>query len=217
MDTLLARIAAGTYRVGSMLPKEERLAAELDVSRGVVRECIRALEERGVVRVRHGRGATVLPARAWDVLDPQVFATVHGAAGGRRLVSEAVEAVAIVQGEAAALAAERSHPEAVRALSAAVDAVETATGDGVAAAELEFGRALADAAGNRPLARVAAELAEAMAAAESPRHGRPEGYRDVLDAIAAADPAVARAAMKALSREARSASGRAASASGRPS
>lgn len=217
MDTLLARIAAGTYRVGSMLPKEEHLAAELDVSRGVVRECVRALEERGVVRVRHGRGATVMPARAWNVLDPQVFSAVHGTAGGRRLVSEAVEALAIVQGEAAALAAERSHPEAVRALAAAVDAVETATGDGVAAAELEFGRALADASGNRPLARAAAELAGAMAAVAPSRHGRPERYRRVLDTIAAADPAAARAAMQALNRETRSASGRAASASGRPS
>ena len=196
MDALLARVAGGTYPVGSMLPKEERLAEELDVSRGVVRECIRALEERGVVRVRHGRGATVLPARAWNVLDPQVFSAVHGAAGGRRLVSEAAEARAILQGEAAALAAERSRPEAVRALTAAVEAIETATDDHVAAAALEFDRALADAAGNRPLARAAAALAEAMAGAEPPSHGRPEGYRRVLDAITAADPAAARAAMK---------------------
>ena len=189
MDTLLARIAGGTYPAGTMLPKEERLAEELDVSRGVVRECIRALEERGVVRVRHGRGATVLPARAWNVLDPQVFAAVHGAAGGRRLVSEAVEARTIVQGEAAALAAERSRPETVRALTDAVEAIETATDEGVVAAELAFDRALADAAGNRPLARVIAELADAMAAAAPARHGRPVAYRRVLDAIAAADPA----------------------------
>ena len=168
METLLGRIADGTYPVGAMLPKEERLAAELDVSRGVVRECIRALEERGVVRVRHGRGATVLPARAWNVLDPQVFAAVHGAAGGRRLVSEAIEARAIVQGEAAALAAERSRPEAVAALTAAVEAIETAPDDGLAAAELEFDRALADAAGNRPLARVAAALAAAAPARSGP-------------------------------------------------
>ena len=123
MEALLERIAGGTYPVGSMLPKEERLAAELDVSRGVVRECIRALEERGVVRVRHGRGATVLPARAWNVLDPQVFAAVQGAAGGRRLVSEAVEARAIMVGHSAALAAERSRPETLRA---AVDALARA-------------------------------------------------------------------------------------------
>ena len=202
-----------------MLPKEETLAAELDVSRGVVRECIRALEERGVVRVRHGRGATVLPARAWDVLDPEVFAAVHGAAGGRRLVAEAVEARAIVQGEAAALAAERSRPEAVRALTAAVEAIETAPDDGVAAAELEFERALADAAGNRPLARVAAALADAMAAAAPPRHGRARRATAASSsAIAPADPAAARAAIEtgAASRGARSASGRAGSASGRP-
>lgn len=197
MDTLLARIADGTYPTGSMLPKEERLAAELDVSRGVVRECIRALEERGVVRVRHGRGATVMPARAWNVLDPQVFSAVHGAAGGRRLVSEAVEARAIVQCQAAALAAERSRPEAVRALTAAVEAIETATNDRLVAAELEFDRALADAAGNRPLARVTTALADAMAGAAPPRPSRPDGYRRVLDAIAAADPAAARAAMEA--------------------
>src|SRR4051794_24383227 len=197
MDELMARIAAGAYPVGSMLPKEERLATELDVSRGVVRECIRALEERGVVRVRHGRGATVMPARAWNVLDPQVFSAVRGAPGGRRLVSEAVEARAIVQGQAAALAAERSRPEAVRALTAAVEAIETATDGRHVAAELEFDRALADAAGNRPLARVTTALADAMAAAAPPRPGRPDGYRRVLDAIAAADPAAARAAMEA--------------------
>ena len=45
MDELIRRIAAGAYPVGSMLPKEERLAQELDVSRGVVRECIRAAIE----------------------------------------------------------------------------------------------------------------------------------------------------------------------------
>src|SRR3954469_24364937 len=107
MGELMARIAAGSYPAGSMLPKEELLAEELDVSRGVVRECIRALEERGVVRVRHGRGATVLPPRAWNVLDPAVFDAVHDAPGGRRLVGEAAEARAIVLGHAAALAAER--------------------------------------------------------------------------------------------------------------
>ena len=191
MELLLGRIAAGTYPAGSMLPKEQQLAAELDVSRGVVRECIRALEERGVVRVRHGRGATVLPARAWDVLDPDVFAAVHGAPGGRRLVGEAAEARAIVLGEAAALAAGRGRPDALRTLSAAVDTIETAPDELVGAAALEFERALADASGNRLLARVAAALAEAaggIAALDG-------AQREVLDAIVAGDAARARDAI----------------------
>jgi DNA-binding FadR family transcriptional regulator len=192
LDILLARIAAGTYPVGAMLPKEQALAAELDVSRGVVRECIRALEERRLVRVVHGRGATVLPPRAWDLLDPEVFAAVRAAPGGRRLAAEAVEARAAVLGHAAALAAERVGPESARALSAAVDAVETAPEGGVAAAELEFERALADACGNRLIARIATELA----AVAPLRHGRAGGHRRALEAIQAGDPAAARAAIE---------------------
>jgi DNA-binding FadR family transcriptional regulator len=61
LRTLLGRIAAGNPPAGAKLPKEVDLAAELGASRGVVRECIRALEERGVVRVTHGHGATVEP------------------------------------------------------------------------------------------------------------------------------------------------------------
>ena len=113
LEILLGRIAAGTYAVGAMLPREQMLAEELDVSRGVVRECVRALEERSIVRVVHGRGATVLPPRAWDMLDPQVFAAARAAPGGRRLVAEAVEARAAVLGHAAALAAARVGPEGV--------------------------------------------------------------------------------------------------------
>src|SRR3954470_14669320 len=111
MELLLGRIAAGTYPAGAMLPKEVQLAAELDVSRGVIREGVRALEERGVVRVRHGRGATVLPARAWDLLNPDVFAAVRSAPGGRRVVGEAGEARAIVLREAASLAAGRGRAD----------------------------------------------------------------------------------------------------------
>jgi DNA-binding FadR family transcriptional regulator len=196
MDELMARIAAGTYAVGSMLPKEESLASELDVSRGVVRECIRALEERGVVRVRHGRGATVLPARAWNVLDPAVFAAVRDAPGGRRLAGEAAEARAIVLGEAAALAAERARPDGLRAVTAAVEATEAAPDAArAAAAFVEFERALLEAAGNRPLARVAAALAEV---APPPRGGA--SYRAVLAALAAGDAAGARGAIEDLLR-----------------
>jgi DNA-binding FadR family transcriptional regulator len=195
MQELIARIAAGEYPVGSMLPKEERLAEDLDVSRGVVRECIRALEERGIVRVRHGRGATVLPARAWNVLDPTVFAAVRDAPGGRRLMAEAAEARAIVLGQAAGLAAERGRADGLRALTAAVETIETAADETrAAAAAVEFERALVDAAGNRPLARVAAALAEVAA----PGSGR--SHRAVLDAVVAGDAAGARGAMEELLR-----------------
>ncbi len=211
LRTLLGRIAAGDPPVGAKLPKEVDLAAELGASRGVVRECIRALEERGVVRVTHGHGAAVEPLGRWDVLDAEVLAV-----GGRRLTTEAVDAYAIVAGELAALAAARSGPPAVlggelarraaerpapplERLEAAVVAVEAAADAdtaGLEAARRSFDDALAEAAGNRPLARVAADLAAALG---GPAPARTDRYRRVLDAIQAGDPAAARAAMAAVS------------------
>ena len=189
LRTLLGRIAAGNPPPGAKLPKEVDLAVELGASRGVVRECIRALEERGVVRVTHGHGATVEPIANWDVLDAEVLA-----AAGERLAVEAHDAHTIVAGE---LAAERPAPTLER-LEAAVEAVEaTAEADaGLEAARLAFDEALAEAAGNRPLARVAGDLAAALG---GPAPARPDRYRRVLDAIRAGDPAAARAAMAAVS------------------
>jgi DNA-binding FadR family transcriptional regulator len=59
MRALLADIVSGVRPTGAMLPKETDLAAEFDVSRGVARETIRAMEERGLISMKHGRGATI--------------------------------------------------------------------------------------------------------------------------------------------------------------
>jgi GntR family transcriptional repressor for pyruvate dehydrogenase complex len=59
-----------------MLPREVDLAAEFDVSRGVARETIRAMEERGLISVKHGKGATVNEPDGWDVFDPDVLAAM---------------------------------------------------------------------------------------------------------------------------------------------
>jgi GntR family transcriptional regulator len=55
-DALRARIAAGELPPGERLPAEPALAGALGVSRGVVREALKLLEQDGLVRVRHGRG-----------------------------------------------------------------------------------------------------------------------------------------------------------------
>jgi GntR family transcriptional regulator len=52
-------IARGKYRPGSKLPTEAELVELLGVSRTVVREALRALEEDGLVTRRHGVGTFV--------------------------------------------------------------------------------------------------------------------------------------------------------------
>jgi len=52
-------ITSGTYRPGSQLPTEAELCEILGVSRTVVREAIRILEDDGLVARRHGVGTFV--------------------------------------------------------------------------------------------------------------------------------------------------------------
>ena len=73
MPALIEDIVAGRRAAGELLPREVDLAAAFAVSRGVARECLRAMEERGLVSVRHGRGATVRPSEDWDVFDPDIL------------------------------------------------------------------------------------------------------------------------------------------------
>ncbi len=54
-------IASEKVKPGSLLPSEKELTEKYGVSRVTLRAAIRSLHERGVVSVRNGVGATVLP------------------------------------------------------------------------------------------------------------------------------------------------------------
>ena len=56
---LQQRIDRGEFPAGARLPSENDLAAELDVSRATLREALRALELRGLLRRRQGSGTFV--------------------------------------------------------------------------------------------------------------------------------------------------------------
>src|SRR5919201_3125824 len=56
------RILSGELRSGERLPTEDELRVQLGVSRTVVRDAIRTLPTRQLVRVRHGFGMEGAPA-----------------------------------------------------------------------------------------------------------------------------------------------------------
>ena len=89
MRVLIGEIASGRYPEGELLPRELDLAERFDVSRNVARECVRGLEERGLVSVRHGRGA---PRATGARMGPLRLRRARGAArrparGGRARAS----------------------------------------------------------------------------------------------------------------------------------
>jgi DNA-binding FadR family transcriptional regulator len=73
LEELGHRIIGGALADGDVLPTEPALCDEFGLSRTVVREGLKLLEGRGLVRVEQGRGTTVQPRSSWDLLDPDVL------------------------------------------------------------------------------------------------------------------------------------------------
>lgn len=209
---LLDEVAIGEVSPGEMLPREVDLVERFHVSRGVIRECLRALEERDVVAVKHGRGATVVPSEQWNVLDPDVLRAMLAAPGGEDLLGEALDCQRLLEVEAAALAAEHADGADIEALNGALEllAAEAKDAPRTAAAaqryreaELEFHRLVVRASGNRALARLSAPLHRALLAAATERGGtvnakrRLTEYRAIVAAIVDRDAETARSAMSA--------------------
>src|SRR5579871_5112140 len=73
VEVLSHRIIGGALSEGDVIPTEPTLCEEFGFSRTVIREGLKLLEQRGLVRVEQGRGTTVQPRSSWDLLDPDVL------------------------------------------------------------------------------------------------------------------------------------------------
>jgi len=73
VQVLVEGIISGRYPSGSLLPPEPVLCQSFDVSRSVIREALKVLEEKGLARARQGHGTTITPPEEWNLLDPVVL------------------------------------------------------------------------------------------------------------------------------------------------
>ena len=194
VDELLASIVKGRYGPGSMLPKETSLVDEFNMSRGTVREALRALEERGVVRVTHGRGARVQPPEEWNVLDPIVAGAIARGRNRRAFLDEVRFYRLLLESEAAAMAAERASDEQRAELRVRANDLDTDPDPPRSAQRLR--RLVAVASGNRPLAATLRALDESGV----PKLGTDEiqACRRLAIAVADRDAAAARDAAREL-------------------
>src|ERR1044072_1079194 len=70
---LVQRIVRGVHQPGTPLPPEPALCETFAVSRTVVREAVKILQEKGLVQVRQGTGTIVTAPSEWDMLDELVL------------------------------------------------------------------------------------------------------------------------------------------------
>ena len=151
VETLGRRIANGFYAVGEVIPKEDQLAASLGVSRTTVRDAIKVLSGKSLVRTARRYGTRVQPVDDWNLLDPDVLAW-HEPAHPRfqAIFVEAMELRRMIEPEAAALAAVRASPAQRRAILEAAEAFAQARGEVALlfAADCRFHTAVIAATGN---------------------------------------------------------------------
>ncbi len=152
---LARRIDRGELGPDQRLPTEQQLAERFGVSRTVVREAVSRLKSMGLVVSRQGAGVFVAPrgqARAL-AFDPSVLQSLES-------VVHVVEVRRALEGEVAALAAQRITPAKARALRAALQKLDAAVADGADGVEedLAFHRCIAQATGNPQFERLLAFL-----------------------------------------------------------
>jgi GntR family galactonate operon transcriptional repressor len=213
--TLLDEIVADEVPEGEWLPREVDLAARFRISRGVAREVVHALRLRGVIDVRHGRGAWVLPEERWNLLDADVLRAASLVPERHDLLEEVLECRRTVEADAAALAAERATADDLSQLAQAFEVLRAALAARRAGAATETARIEAEAhfhdrlvaaAGNRPLRRMLEPVHAALASARYVEV--PDGleatvrqHRRMLRALEAHDAGAAREALAAHVRE----------------
>ena len=73
LSTVVDKIVGGELLPESSLPTESTLCEVFGVSRTVIREALKLLEAKGLVRVKQGQGTTVGPTEQWDLLDPLIL------------------------------------------------------------------------------------------------------------------------------------------------
>ena len=157
-------IADGELRTGDRLPPERRLAETFRVSRHSVREALRALEEKGLVRSHVGDGTYVLDREEQSLVEPLARAIGLGVDKLR----EIFEFRKLLEPQVAALAAAAASTEDLAALGDLLKKQRAATtSEERAAMDHAFHLALARATGNAVVLAVFEQLGELLGESRS--------------------------------------------------
>ena len=117
-------IVKGDFAQGQLLPPEPVLCELFGVSRTVIRESIRMLDERGLVQVRQGHGSVVSPRSAWNVLDDSVLDALVRHDPGTETLEEIVSLRIVLESHMAAEAALRRTDEDLRSMQELTSAMD---------------------------------------------------------------------------------------------
>ncbi|MEV0354395.1 FadR/GntR family transcriptional regulator [Nonomuraea sp. NPDC050680] len=202
---LVERIVRGVHPPGTSLPTEPALCEAFSVSRTVVREAVKVLQEKGLVQVRQGAGTMITPPAMWNMLDELVLAATIAEDESLAILDDLVVTRRVLESDMANVAARVGGPDTVERLRALVDRMDELVDDHVAYADSDraFHDTIMRASGNR-IARGVVRSLESQVVNSARYLGRTDralcvasnlGHRRIYERIAACDPAGAAEAM----------------------
>lgn len=204
MQAVTGHIRSQSLRVGDTLPGEGHFAAEMGVSRAVMREAFGALAALNLIEVANGRKPRVA------AIDGSVIAASldHAVSTAQVSVAQVWDVRRTLEVRTAALAAQNRTDAEATALLALVDAMARGADDldETTAHDIAFHTLIAQASRNQlfqqivssfaPLMEVAVPTAWQTRETDEERRNVLARHRDVANAIAERDPDLARAAME---------------------
>ncbi len=210
VEWLGLRIVSGEFAAGSRLPNEADLAARLAVSRGGVREAIKALAAKGLVEPRPRLGTRVLSRPEWNLMDRDVI-DWHGQSADLAFLNDLMELRQMVEPAAARLAAERADEQQIADLEAAYLGMAThadnlpADETAFVEADLTFHLTILRGSGNQLIEQLGRLLEAGLHHALEATSHLPDGvsttlplHRSVLTAVRGRKPLAAERATKRL-------------------
>jgi len=188
---------------GSRLPKEAELADRFHVSRIVIREAMKILEERGAVEVRAGRGTITMAPTADRVKSSLLRLFRDQPIPSPTEIERMMELREVLEESAAGLAAIRATPDDLQRIAAALAdmAAPGRTDEEIMEADLRFHLAVAEATHNRYFEMVLEPLTHVFVLQLQLTDSYNAGvdlHRQIFEKITKGDPVAARQAVRRL-------------------
>src|SRR5688572_30987385 len=151
VNDLGVAIVTGTYSDKNPFPVESDLCTQFNASRSVLREAVKMLTAKGLLKARPRQGTRVQPVETWNLLDPDVLRWMLERKFSLSLLIQFTELRLGVEPLAAALAARTATAEDRAAIERTIErmiASERGAEDPLEA-DIAFHTAILHASGNR--------------------------------------------------------------------
>jgi DNA-binding FadR family transcriptional regulator len=200
------QILTGVYAPGAILPNEADWCKIYGASRTTVREAVKTLNAKGLLKSRTKIGSRVEPRENWNILDRDVLSWHIAAMDPREFFASVQQVRKILEPEVAALAAVNRTPSQLRAITQAFEDMSSAKrGRDSVEPDVRFHLALLAAANNALLSPFGIMIESAltnMFEFTSTHNAEPEifipRHESILKAVARGNPTAARRAAQVL-------------------